>query len=187
MQCSSLGKFETCSGIGLLRGQLAGWCQSCPGFHFRWHDPTQPINWVTQPNPSTEWPNQTHQLSDPTKPINWVTQPNPSTEWPNPTHQLSDPTKPINWVTQPNPSTEWPNPTHQLSDPTKPIANLTIWIQSQPDCRQLINVNNIIWTHKHHFHDHKVKTNSYCKELSYRCLECTPTTRVSHCLSQWCK
>ena len=161
-------------------------------WNLQWHRPTKgavgrlvselsgvPFS-VTRPNP-------THQLSDPTKPINWVTQPNPSTEWPNQTHQLSDPTKPINWVTQPNPSTEWPNQTHQLSDPTKPIANLTIWIQSQPDCRQLINVNNIIWTHKHHFHDHKVKTNSYCKELSYRCLECTPTTRVSHCLSQWCK
>jgi len=28
---------------------------------FRWPDPTQLINWVTQPNP-------THQLSDPTQP-----------------------------------------------------------------------------------------------------------------------
>ena len=41
--------------------------QSCPRVHFVWLDPTQPINWLTQPNPTHKWenldttqPNTTH-------------------------------------------------------------------------------------------------------------------------------
>jgi len=51
--------------------------QSCPWVHFVWPDPTQPISWLTQPNPlqvEKSRPNPTQ-----TNP----TQPNP---WVNPTH-----------------------------------------------------------------------------------------------------
>jgi len=57
--------------------------QSCQRVHFVWPDPTQPISWLTQPNPTHyKWENLDPTRPNPTQPMG---QPNPWTTLTQPT------------------------------------------------------------------------------------------------------
>jgi len=77
--CSSAVSAHECCSVNNRQPRIHAWSdtplftlylsQSCPWVHFVWPDPTQPIIWLTQPNPTQ----QKLKNLDPTQPNPWTT------------------------------------------------------------------------------------------------------------------